>query len=137
MMTPTPKTIAYWGTTGLFAGLMLLSSALYLSGAPMIRQTFAHLGYPGYLLAILGGAKLMGSAALLQARLSTLREWAYAGFTFNLIGAIASHLFSGDSVAVAAVPAVFLVLLALSYALRPRRHTMAIRGHDRTIGLAA
>jgi hypothetical protein len=49
----------------------------------------------------------------------TLREWAYAGFTIDLIGATASHLFAGDSLAMAAVPAVFLVPLAVSYTLRP------------------
>jgi hypothetical protein len=47
----------------------------------------AHLGYPSYLLAILGTAKLLGAPALLQNRFPTLREWAYAGFAFDLIGA--------------------------------------------------
>jgi hypothetical protein len=136
-MKPTRNVIAYWVTTGLFAGLMLLSSALYLSGAPMIRETIAHLGYPAYLPAILGGAKLMGSAALLQTRIPTLREWAYAGFTIDLIGAVASHLFVGDSIAVAAVPALFLVLLALSYALTPRPHVTAMMSRDHGLNLAA
>jgi DoxX-like family len=115
------KTRTYWGVTVLFAGLMLLSAAMYLSGAAQIRDTLAHLGYPGYLLTILGTAKLLGALALLQTRATVLSEWAYAGFTIDLIGATASHLFAGDPAGVAAVPALFLLPLGLSYALRPDR----------------
>jgi energy-converting hydrogenase Eha subunit C len=131
------RRLAFWGTTGIFAGLMIFSGVLYLSGAPMIRQTLAHLGYPGYLLVILGTAKLVGAIALVQNRVPILREWAYAGFTIDLVGAIASHLFSGDPVAVAAVPAVFLLVLALSYALRPEPRVPMITRPDRHVGVAA
>lgn len=112
------RTITYWGLTGLFAAMMLLSGVLYLSGAAPVREGLAHLGYPGYVLIILGTAKLLGAPALLQNRLPALREWAYAGFTINLIGAAASHLFAGDAVSVAMVPAMLLVLLAASYVLQ-------------------
>jgi len=70
-------------------------------------------------LIILGTAKLLGAPALLQNRLPVLREWAYDGFTINLIGAAASHLFAGDAVSFAMVPAMLLVLLAASYVLQP------------------
>ena len=73
------KTITHWTATGLFAGLMLLSASMYLSGAAPIREALATLGYPAYILVILGTAKLLGLFALLQTRLPRLREWAYAG----------------------------------------------------------
>ena len=81
---------------------------------------------------ILGTAKLLGSFALLQTRLPRLREWAYAGFTINLIGATASHLLAGDALGHAIVPAALLVPLAVSHALQPvRQHSvideMAVR----------
>ena len=88
----------------------------------------AHLGYPAYLPAILGTAKLLGALALLQNRVPTLREWAYAGFTINLLGATASHLFAGDPLSVAIVPAVLLAPLALSYVLRPERRPVRTEG---------
>ncbi len=116
------KTIAYWGVTVLFAGLMLLSASMYLAGAAQIRDTLAHLGYPRYLLTILGTAKLLGALALLQNRVPTLREWAYAGFTIDFVGATASHLFTGDPLGIAMIPATVLVLLAVSYVLQPERH---------------
>lgn len=119
MRTPHWKTAAFWAVTGIFAGMMLLSAALYLSGSQSVREGFAHMGYPGYVLIILGIAKAIGAVALVQNRAMTLREWAYAGFTINLIGATASHLFSGDGAQAAMLPAVFLVVLAVSYGLRP------------------
>jgi hypothetical protein len=54
-------------------------------------------------------------AAILFGRLPRLKEWAYAGFTFDLIGAFWSHLKSGDPIYIAAVPLCFLGVLAVSY----------------------
>jgi hypothetical protein len=121
MRTTNGKTTVYWGVTGLFAGLMLLSATMYLAGGQQVREGVAHLGYPAYLLVILGTAKFLGSLALLQSRVPTLREWAYAGFTINLLGATASHVFSGDPVGRAIVPMAALVVLGVSYVLQPKR----------------
>jgi len=115
------KTVAYWGVTVLFSGIMLLSAWLYLSGTASIRETLTGLGYPAYILLILGTAKLLGAIALIQSRWPTLREWAYAGFTVNFVGATASHLLAGDALGLAIVPAAFLVPLAVSYVLQPDR----------------
>lgn len=115
------RTLGFWILTGSFAGLMLLSTAMYLSGSPEIAATMAGLGYPPYILTILGTAKLIGAIALLQNRLPTLREWAYAGFTINLVAAAASHVFGGDALANVLKPLVLLAPLAASYALRPDR----------------
>jgi hypothetical protein len=115
------RVIGFWTFTGLFAGLMLLSAAMYLTGAPEIAAALSGLGYPPYILTILGAAKLIGAVALLQNRLATLREWAYAGFTINLVAASASHVLAGDALSEALKPAVLLVPLAASYALRTDR----------------
>jgi hypothetical protein len=131
------KVIAHWAVTALFAGLMLLSASMYLSGSATIRDAIAHLGYPGYLLSILGIAKLFGAIALMQNRLPTLREWAYAGFAINLIGASVSHLFAGDPLSVALVPTMFLVPLSVSYLLRPERRAYAAGHVGRTAPAAA
>ena len=120
------KSTAHWAATALFAALMLLSAAMYLSGAASIRDGLSSLGYPAYLLVILGTAKLLGSLALLQTRLPKLREWAYAGFTINLLGAAASHVLAGQGFATAIAPAVLLVPLAVSHVLQPVRERSAI-----------
>ncbi|GAA4339208.1 DoxX family protein [Flaviaesturariibacter amylovorans] len=105
--------IAHWAATGLFALAMAFSAFLYFSSSPDLVAGMQHLGYPRYLLGILGTAKALGVLALLQTRLATLREWAYAGFTINLIGAAWSHAASGDPLA----PPMFVLaaLLATSY----------------------
>lgn len=136
-MTTKQTTIAFWSVTGLFAGFMMFSGALYLSGAAPMRDAIAQLGYPAYLLIILGTAKLLGGPALLQNRLPILREWAYAGFTIDLIGATASHLFAGDAVTVAMVPALFLGLLAVSYVLQPGRDLVRGRALGQTAAVTA
>lgn len=106
-------------TTGLFAVMLAISGVLYVVGPAPIVAAIHRLGYPDYFRQLLGVAKIAGAAALVLPSLRTLREWAYAGFTFNLIAAISSHVLSGDGAH--AAPAVFaLALLAASYSLRRR-----------------
>ena len=45
------KHMAFWSITGLFAGLMVFSGILYVSGAPMVREALTRLGYPAYMQA--------------------------------------------------------------------------------------
>lgn len=105
----------YWAATLLFVLPLAWSAVLYFIEAPSMVDTMTHLGYPLYFLKILGTAKILGIAAILYGRFKTLKEWAYAGFTFDLIGASWSHLASGDPFYVALVPLGFLVVLAISY----------------------
>jgi hypothetical protein len=116
-MSEKTSRVVYWVVTVLFAVPLTWSAIQYLIEAPRMVQTMVgHLGYPAYFLKILGAFKLLGVAALLYPRFPRLKEWAYAGFTFELIGAILSHLAVGDGPLIAAVPFGFLVLLVVSYA---------------------
>lgn len=119
------RTLAYWTTTGLFTVALGASGLMTLTRqAPMVAG-YEHLGYPLYLMTILGVWKLLGVAALASPRLPRLKEWAYAGFTFNLTGAVASHLATGDAPAQIVAPVVLLGLLAASWSLRPQSRTLA------------
>jgi len=122
------KPIAYWITTGLFAAFMVVIGLSYVAGATSVRDTMAHLGYPPYILFILGPAKLLGVLGVLQTRSATLNEWAYAGFVVDLLGAAASHAFSGDPLVVALAPLLFLLLLSISYSLRRDTRALAAVG---------
>ena len=110
--------IGYWIVTALFLLPMAGSGIpeLFLGGPASTVSTFLHLGYPLYLMRFLGAAKLLGAVAIVSGRSRTLKEWAYAGYTFELLGAIASHLFSGDGF-FALVPAVMLAFVLVSYRL--------------------
>jgi hypothetical protein len=86
---------------------------------------FSHLGYPHYLLPLLGTAKLLGVAALLIPGFAALKEWAYAGLTFDLAGALYSHISTGDGPGQWAFAAVGLVLVLASYLLYRRLRAQA------------
>ncbi|HKI46879.1 MAG TPA: DoxX family protein [Balneolales bacterium] len=78
-----------------------------------------HLGYPVYLLTIIGVWKILGVAAVLIPKFPLLKEWAYAGFFFVMSGAICSHIASGDPV-IATFPALLLIILTIvSWYYRP------------------
>jgi hypothetical protein len=82
-------------------------------------EGITHLGYPVYLLTLLGVWKLLGVAAVLAPKSPLLKEWAYAGFFFTMTGAIFSHLAVGDP-AKEIFPALLLLLLTVvSWYFRP------------------
>src|SRR5262249_61474387 len=85
---------AAWMATGLFAAAMTVSGIAYVIGAKAVLDGIRQLGYPDYFLRLLGVAKLLGVAGLFVPR-PRVREWAYAGFTVDLVAAIASHLLTG------------------------------------------
>jgi len=94
---------------------MLGSGLVYLAGIPKIVEMITALGYPAYILKILGTAKVLGSLTILAGRFPRIKEWAYAGFTFNLLGAFASHTFHGDPIGHRIPPLVVLGLMMASY----------------------
>jgi uncharacterized membrane protein YphA (DoxX/SURF4 family) len=88
--------IAYWIVTVLMAILMLIASIPDILKVPEAVEIFTHLGYPTYLLPFIGIAKILGVIAVLYPGFPRLKEWAYAGLVFDLIGAFYSHVSVGD-----------------------------------------
>ena len=88
--------LTYWVVTGLFCAAFAFGGSGHLFRAERMVEGMSTLGYPLYVMTILGVAKLLGVAALLAPRYPLLKEWAYAGFAFDLLGALASHIFVGD-----------------------------------------
>ena len=113
------KLLGYWLTTGIFCAALGFGGVAHLLRADAMAQGIATLGYPPYLMTILGTAKVLGVLALLAPGRPLLKEWAYAGFTFNLLGATLSHIFVGDPASETVRPALVLVLAIASYFLRP------------------
>ncbi|WP_373231823.1 DoxX family protein [Cohnella sp.] len=113
------KTTAYWITTILGAGLLFIGGLLFITHGEHQVAEMNHLGYPVYFLIFLGIGRILGSIAIVIPRFPRLKEWAYAGFVFDLVGASASHAFVGDSLFQIASPLIFLVLIVVSWVLRP------------------
>jgi hypothetical protein len=111
------RNIAYWGATGLVVTVALAGGISYLIATPHSIENFQHVGYPQQLRVLLGIAKVAGAIVLLLPRLPTLKEWAYAGFTFTWIAATVAHYLADDGLFL--LPVALLASLAVSYAIRP------------------
>ena len=112
------RNIGYWAATGLVTIVPLLAAFSYLTASPTAVENFQHVGYPQQLRVLLGIAKLAGAIVLLLPRLPTLKEWAYAGFTFMWIAATVAHYLAGDR-PLFLLPLALIGLLAVSYVMRP------------------
>ena len=93
--TAKATTIAYWIATALFCLQMSFTAYAQLR-LPQVAAAFAHLGFPDYFRVELSWAKLVGVVLLLAPVPVRLKEWAYAGFAFDLGSALIAHLSVGD-----------------------------------------
>jgi hypothetical protein len=84
--------IIYWTTTVLFAGFMIFSAIPDIFMDSEAKKFMAHLGYPEYIMPFIGMAKLLGSIAILIPGFKKVKEWAYAGLAFDLLGAVYSNI---------------------------------------------
>jgi uncharacterized membrane protein len=111
--------IIYWIAT------IFLAFGMLAGGVQQMLQTGGYvdiarqLGYPLYLLSILGVWKILGVVAVLIPKFPLLKEWAYAGFFFAMSGAAVSHIASGDSINEAAPSLVLLIATLVSWYFRP------------------
>ncbi len=117
---------AYWIVTAIFAAFMVFSAVPDVLVLPDAVTMITGLGYPTYLIPFLGVAKIVGAIVLLIPGFSRLKEWAYAGLFFDLLGATYSILSKGGF----QLPTLFMVLpisfLFLSYYLWHKKTDMAL-----------
>jgi uncharacterized membrane protein YphA (DoxX/SURF4 family) len=116
----------YWAATAIIEFELLVGGMTdlvhgreVLVVGPPVAAVLAHLGYPAYLLTIIGIWKLLGGVALAVPRFPRLKEWAYAGVFFEMTGAAASWMAMGDNTGQFIPPLVFAVFAMASWALRP------------------
>ena len=113
------RTISYWVFTIPVAFEMAASGIWDLLRIEYARVVLTHLGYPLYLLYIIGVPRIPCALVLLLPRFPRLKEWAYAGAFFNYAGAAASHLLVRDSTGTWLGPLVLSAFTIVSWALRP------------------
>lgn len=117
-MTKRNKFI-YWIATIWLALGMLSSAIVQLPRVPEGVESVSRLGYPSYLLTILGVWKPLGVAAILAPGFTRLKEWAYAGFFFVALGAMISHITMGDPFGEIFPSVLLLTLTVVSWHFRP------------------
>ncbi|MEQ8688995.1 MAG: DoxX family protein [Imperialibacter sp.] len=123
-MTKTQK-ITYWIATVWLALGMTSTGIVQLIKMQEEVEKMAQLGYPSYILTILGPLKLLGVVAVLVPKFPLLKEWAYAGFFFNMVGAIFSHVAADSDPMELFGPTLLLVLTVVSWYFRPSSRKLA------------
>lgn len=111
--------IIYWIATVWLALGMTATGIVQLLQIDEEADSFERLGYPAYLMTLLGILKLLGVITVLIPKFTLLKEWAYAGFFFLMAGAIYSHIAVGDAAGELFGPSLLLVLTLVSWYFRP------------------
>lgn len=124
-------TIAFWTATTIVAAELLVGGLMDLARTPYVVGVVTGIGYPVYILTILGLGKVPGALVLLVPGLPRLKEWAYAGAVFEMAGAALSLAATGRPATELIAPLAFVALTLISWALRP-----ASRGGVRPLHLA-
>jgi hypothetical protein len=106
--------IIFWVSTSIIFLLEGVMPAL-TSHTEMAKEGITSLGYPVYFGYMLTVAKVLGSLTLIIPQMpKTLKEWAYAGFTFDFVAAACS-IAAVQGGYMTLVPLVFLGILIASY----------------------
>ncbi|BFO68112.1 DoxX family protein [Chryseobacterium sp. KCF3-3] len=130
MNTPQPSQkrtkIIYWIFTLWMALGMVSTAIVQLMKNKDELANFTNLGYPSYLMTIIGVWKILGVIAILIPKRLLLKEWAYAGFFFVMSGAVISHLIVGDTPGRTFPAVLLLVLVFISWYFRPVERKITI-----------
>jgi len=86
---------------------------------PTATALLQQMGYPAYMAVIIGVCKVVAVFAFLYPRTRVLREWAYAGLFFILVGSFFSHRMAHMSTGETARPLIVLAVVVGSYLSRP------------------
>lgn len=113
------KLICYWIFTALTAFELALGAAWDLARTPHVVSVVTELGYPLYILIIVGVWKALAVVAMLVPGFPRLKEWAYAGVFFEMTGAAASHAMRSSGLGTLIAPLVFAAFAMVSWALLP------------------
>jgi len=107
--------IIFWIVTGLFAAFMLSASIPDIMLTPDTKAFMAHLGYPDYFTVFIGVLKVLGVIAILVPGFPRIKEWAYAGFFFDLTGATYSLIARDGLMPQMAIMLLPLIFCGISY----------------------
>lgn len=109
--------ITYWVLLVLFC-LMILGDAYGgLSHQQAGIDALKQIGFPVYLLTFFGMLKVLGVIALLQNKFKAIKDWAFAGFFFNFLGAAWARASTNGGTFLVILPLVFVVIVLVLYFL--------------------
>ena len=121
------KKVVFWAVTGPLALNLFVSGLGALTRQDFLIEAMQSIGYPLYVMRILGVAYVLASIAIIAPGRPLLKEWAYAGVIFAMAGAIASHVSINDTFANAAPALILMSLVTASYMLRPPSRRLVLQ----------
>src|SRR5258708_4713130 len=113
--------IFYWICTGILIPALGIGSVFDVMSSPASVQVVTLLGYPAYLVPFLGVARILALIAVVTPKYPRLKEWAYAGLSFDIIGATYSQISVSSPFTYVVFPVIALLFVLASYFLYHRR----------------
>lgn len=120
------QSIGYWAATAVTVFILASGGVADLLRVGDTAAGMTELGYPAYVMTILGFWKVLGAMAILVPRFPLVKEWAYAGAIFDLTGAFASHVAHGSTVIHLFYTGFFTACAVASWALRPSSRKLRV-----------
>ncbi|NIJ56122.1 DoxX family protein [Dyadobacter arcticus] len=121
--------VYYWICTGILIPALGIGSVYGIVSHPASLKQLTDIDFPTYLAPFLGVARLLGLIAVVNPKYPRLKEWAYAGLTFDIIGAIYSQIATEQPFTDLLFPLLAIFLLSGSYLLYHKKlqYTRGIR----------
>ena len=113
------RRLVYAISTAIAVAAFVGSGVANLLRVEHVGTDMARLGYPPYLMTVLGTWKVLGAFAIAAPGLSRAKEWAYAGMIFDLTGAAASRGAVADGLGAVLAPIAVAFIVVASWASRP------------------
>ena len=111
--------VIYWILTIFLAIAMTAGGVQQMLQVGGYNEIVTKLGYPLYMLSIIGAWKILGVITILIPKALLLKEWAYAGFVFVMSGAAISHIVMGQPFTEVLPSLILLLIIFLSWYFRP------------------
>ncbi len=111
--------IAYWIVKIIFSLMVISAAFAYVFTHAEVAANFTALGFPVFLIYPMAVTKTLGVIGIWQNKSRMLKEWAYAGLTFNFLLAFGAHINVNDGEWFG--PIIALVLLIATYQLEKRK----------------
>ncbi|MFE7801783.1 DoxX family protein [Nocardia sp. NPDC057440] len=120
------RSIGYWTTTAVTVFILASGGVADLVHRADTASGMTELGYPTYVMTILGVWKVLGALTIAAPRFPLVKEWAYAGTFFDLTGAFASHIAHGSGANHLFYTGFFALCAVASWGLRPASRKLAV-----------
>jgi hypothetical protein len=111
----------YWIVTILFAAFMVFTAIPDIMMSEEAVTFMTQLGYPKYFVSFIGWAKILGVIGILVPGFPRVKEWAYAGLAFDIVGATYSQIAAFGFHPPMSFMLLLIIFLILSYWLYHKR----------------